>query len=418
MQELKINPQNLKINPQNPDFVSKKSQPLGIITKLQATPINQGLEPNDYNAVLDRAEKFLLKDVSASILNQTEVRTKASGEEYIAYKHRVNYCLNRRITKAKGVDLFYNEKREKAHYGNLQRCGSVWTCPVCSSRITEGRRLEVSAGIKNWVNDHKGAVYMATFTNPHYYGDNLDEQLCRQKLAFDKFWGQRAVKEYMKSIGYKGRIVATEVTHGKNGWHPHYHIIIFLEYTLSNTYGLQEFLAIEWQKACGKAGLKKPSLEHGVDVRDGTFASQYVTKWGMDSEITKGHVKKGREGSLTPWDLLRGAEGNDKYAKLFREFAEVFKGKSQVRWSKGLKSLLGVNTKSDEELATETEQESVKIDEMAEILFDLVRKYKKHAQVLHAVELDRKDNGSRYDDLIMSLAELEVQEIICNAEGG
>lgn len=398
--------QNHKNNPQNPTFTLSENHPLGIITKLQATPINQGLEPNDYNAVLDRAEKFLLKDISASILNNTEVRTKPSGEEYIAYVHRVNYCFNRRITKAKGVDVFYNEKREKAHYGNLQRCGSVWTCPVCSSRITEGRRLEVGTGIKSWVKDFKGAVYLVTFTNPHNVGDNLEDLLNGQKKAFDKFWGQRAVKEYMKSIGYKGRIVATEVTYGQNGWHPHYHIIIFLEYTLLSTYGLQEFLAIEWQRACDKAGLKKPSLQHGVDVRDGTFASQYVTKWGMDSEITKGHVKKGREGSLTPWDLLRGAEDNEKYAKLFREFAQVFKGKSQVRWSKGLKSLLKVDVKTDEELATETEQESVKIDEMAEMLFDLVKKYKKHAQVLHAVELDRQDNGSRYDDLIMSLARL------------
>lgn len=408
---------NHKDNNQNPTFTPAKINPLGIITKLQATPINQGLQANDYNSVLDRAEKFSLKEVSASILNQTEIRTKSSGEEYVAYIHRVNYCLNRRISKAKGVDLFYNENREKAHYGNLQRCGSVWTCPVCSSRITEGRRSEVGTGIKNWVTNNKGAVYLATFTNPHNVGDNLEDLLDGQKRAFDKFWGQRAVKEYMKSLGYVGRIVATEVTYGKNGWHPHYHMILFFKHTILNIPSLQDFLAVQWQIACKKAGLKVPSISHGVDVRDGTYASQYVTKWGMDYEVTKGHIKKGREDSLTPWDLLRQAEDNPKYARLFREFADAFKGKSQVRWSKGLKQLLQVDVKTDEELATETEQESIKIDEMAEMLFDLVKKYKKHAQVLHAVELDRKDNGSRYEDLIMSLAELEVQKILSNAEG-
>ena len=32
---------------------------------------------------------------------------------------------------------------------------------------------------------------------------------------------------------------------------------------------------------------------------------QYVSKWGLEEEVTKGHLKKGLNGSLTPFDLLR-----------------------------------------------------------------------------------------------------------------
>ena len=109
-----------------------------------------------------------------------------------------------------------------------------------------------------------------------------------------KFWGQRAVKEMLKNLGYVGRVMATEVTWSfDNGWHPHFHILMFFEHELFNGgQGLRTFLANEWINACRKAGLKLPTLEHGVDLQDGSYADQYVTKWGLESEITKGHLKK------------------------------------------------------------------------------------------------------------------------------
>ena len=52
----------------------------------------------------------------------------------------------------------------------------------------------------------------------------------------------------LKRLGYKGRIVATEVTWGEqNGWHPHYHMILFFDHEI-NAQGLQTRLALEWQR--------------------------------------------------------------------------------------------------------------------------------------------------------------------------
>ena len=55
--------------------------------------------------------------------------------------------------------------------------------------------------------------------------------------------------------------------------------------------------------------------------------------------MTKGHIKKGKTDSKTPFDLLRDyAEGDENAGKLFRIYFEAFKGTRQLNWSKGLKT--------------------------------------------------------------------------------
>lgn len=386
------------------------SQPLGTITKSHVMPELQGLSQNDYDFVLKRAEKYHLKNLSSTALPETVVRiNKKTGEEHRSYVHRVNYCLKRRISKDKAVGVLYNEKRGKAHYGNLQRCGSVWTCPICAAKITEGRREEVKTGFKNW-HDKGGYIVMATFTNRHHIGDNLEDLLSGQKKAFKKFWEKTKLTTHLKHLGYKGRLVATEVTHGVNGWHPHYHAIMFFEHEVSPE-EIQTLLGLEWQDACKKSGMKIPSLDNGVLVHDAAYADRYVTKWGLEEEITKGHVKKGREGSLTPFDILRQSEDDPYYGKLFRQYADAFKGKRQLVWSKGLKEMLGIVEISDEELAVETEKDSIVLDEIALVIWELIYRHKKEPDLLHAYELDYQDGGSRAYDLKWSLAEIEADKL-------
>ena len=310
------NPQNLPLfrdnrvvacAPLNATAHAIIDRPLGIHGKLHVMPTGHGLQTareileNSVNLdyVTRRVARFALQEVARSILrDMIERNGKAT------YVHQVRNCLRARISKKKGVTLFYNVEREQANFGNLQRCYSVWNCPICSMTITEGRRTELKQGLSNWT-DAGGHAYLATFTNSHHRGDNLHQLLTGQKKAFVKFWQKTKVTERLKRLGYKGRIVATEVTWGEqNGWHPHYHMILFFDHEI-NAQGLQTFLALQWQEACIKAGLKAPDLIHGVDVRNGTYAAEYVSKWGLEEEVTKGHLKKGLNGSLTPFDLLR-----------------------------------------------------------------------------------------------------------------
>ena len=390
---------------------------LGIHGKLQVMPTGHGLQTSEeiiqnsvnLDYVTRRVARFALQEVARSIL-----RDMIERNNKMTYVHQVRNCLRARISKKKGVTLFYNVEREQANFGNLQRCYSVWNCPICSMTITEGRRTELKQGLSNWT-DAGGHAYLATFTNSHHRGDNLDQLLTGQKKAFVKFWEKTKVKEMLKRLGYKGRIVATEVTWGEqNGWHPHYHMILFFDHEI-NHQGLQTFLALQWQEACIKAGLKAPDLIHGVDVRNGTYAAKYVSKWGLEEEVTKGHLKKGLNGSLTPFDLLRGASTNNHFKTLFKEFADVFKGKQQLVWSKGLKELLGIKQVTDEELIEETEKTSIEIRELGDLIWQLILKYEKRAHVLYLVEQDYQNGTNTLYDFIDGLAQLHAGEMIRSA---
>ena len=386
---------------------------LGIHGKLQAMPVGRGFQGNGLPLNIEyatrRIERFALQEMARSILREMIER---NGK--MTYVHQVRNCLRAKITKKKGVTLFYNVEREQANFGNLQRCYSVWNCPICSMTITEGRRSELKQGLANWI-DAGGHAYLATFTNSHHRGDNLDQLLTGQKKAFVKFWEKTKVKEMLKRLGYKGRIVATEVTWGEqNGWHPHYHMILFFDHEI-NEQGLQTFLALQWQEACIKAGLKAPDLIHGVDVRNGTRAAEYVSKWGLEDEVTKGHLKKGLNGSLTPFDLLRGCSTNNHFKTLFKQFADVFKGKQQLVWSKGLKELLGIKQVTDEQLIEETEKTSVEVSELGDMIWQLILKYEKRAHVLELVERDYQDGTDTLGDFIMGLAQIHAGEMIANS---
>ena len=153
-------------------------------------------------------------------------------------------------------------------------------------------------------------------------------------------------------------------------------------------------------------------MERGVDVRDGNYADQYVAKWGLEHELTKGHVKKGRAESLTPFDLLRQyPESPELFGDLFREFADAFKGKRQLVWTKGLKELLAVDEKTDEEIIFEPEKESILINELAGEIWELLVKYQQRAEYLEAIEKDYADNGDRAYQLVLKLANFYAKEI-------
>jgi len=395
--------------PLHPPFADS----LGIHGKLHVMPVGHDLQENGTFSKIEyasrRIERYALQEVARSILREM---TERNGK--MTYVHQVRNCLRAKITKKKGVTLFYNVEREQANFGNLQRCYSVWNCPICSMTITEGRRSELKKGLSNWI-DLGGHAYLVTFTNSHHKGDDLGQLLQGQKKAFKKFWEKTKVVKMLKCLGYQGRIVATEVTWGQdNGWHPHYHMIFFFDHEI-DAKGLQSYLALEWKDACIKAGLKAPDLIHGVDVRNGTYAAQYVSKWGLEEEVTKGHLKKGLNGSLTPFDLLRGASTNNHFKTLFKQFADVFKGKQQLVWSKGLKDLLGIKQVTDEELIEETEKTSVEVSELGDMIWQLVLKYEKRAHVLELVERDYKYGTDTLGDFIMGLAQIHAGEIIKNS---
>jgi hypothetical protein len=143
-----------------------------------------------------------------------------------------------------------------------------------------------------------------------------------------------------------------------------------------------------WAQCCVVAGLGLPSQKHGLKLHDGTQALNYVSKWGLDDELVKGHTKKSKGGE-SPWDFLRAVlkDPADKQAgALFIEFAQAFKGKRQLTWSKGLKARFHIGDVSDEVLAEKLEDSAIYLGNINASQWRAILKVDGRAKVLELAE--------------------------------
>jgi hypothetical protein len=337
---------------------AKTASPLGSNAKYKFLPEKVDPETGEiigFSPMDSRVQRFALQSVARTFFPDS----------------RLNKCLRLR-QQGKDVQVLKSKEFKTASYSGLQTCGSVWRCPVCSAKIAERRRVEIIAAMAA----HKaagGVVNMLTLTCPHQFKDKLVDLLAKQAKALNLFWSDKVVKAIFKEMGTIGQIRALEVTNGRlselnNGWHPHYHILMFqgvgvdlARFDKAQMTDWQVRLYMRWAARCVSAGLGEPSYAHGLKLDDGEHAAKYVTKWGLEDEMTKGHTKKAINGE-TPFDFLRAylLDKNDKQAMaLFVEFAETFQGKRQLHWSKGLKKRFAIAEKSDEALAEEKEDATV-----------------------------------------------------------
>ena len=310
---------------------------LGNITKSYSADLS-----DTKNARSLRARRYALQSVVRDILPNSRT----------AKCHRYK-TPNKEIEVWRGVSAGV---AGKAFYKGLMSCGRLWTCPVCAAKISERRRLELSEALDN-AKDQGLSVYLLTQTIRHGIGDSLSCGLAGIAAAEKLLWSSRSGAAVRDRLGVVGTIKTTEVTWGaENGWHPHKHTLLFLKAPVSPSV-IHAELSPLWINACVKSGLPAPTRERGLTVQDGSFADKYVSKWGLESEMTKGHSKIAKVGGMTPFALVENVleTGDAQSWALFQEYDKALKGKRQLVWSKGLRALLlqGVAEKSDEELANE-----------------------------------------------------------------
>ena len=190
---------------------------------------------------------------------------------------------------------------QKAFYQGLYVCARVWHCPVCAAKISERRRVELKAALHE-AGARGMRAHFVTLTVPHGVGDNLQELLGRLSDALKRLsCGKHAIKGTIErdlpGEVLHGYIRALEVTHGQNGFHPHFHLILFTSKGVDPLF-LEGAYRAAWQRACRLAGLPVPSWEHGVTVQDGSKAGEYASKWGLEDEMTKAHMKQTRRKGL------------------------------------------------------------------------------------------------------------------------
>ncbi|WP_327170029.1 protein rep [Streptomyces subrutilus] len=254
----------------------------------------------------------------------------------------------------------------RAGYAGVVTCGSVHVCPCCSTSIRRVRQDELDQVGQFWECQSCGLVMM-TLTMRHYERHLLADLAEQQRSAWRIGFGQnagRAWRAAKKAYGVRGFVRAWEVTHGPNGWHCHYHVLLFLDRPLaSSRVETLQHLAFEiWSDALGKVGALLPvekSEKDGkpvgvkIDAPDrgesGKLARYLMkgqdgkTRWGIAAELTRQDVKQGQGGHRTPFEIARaatapGADARD--VELWREFEKTATGIRSLYWSNGLRKLL------------------------------------------------------------------------------
>ena len=288
-------------------------------------------------------------------------------------------CLRTRIDSQVAVV----HSQTSCRYLGLMICGSVWHCPVCAGRITEYRRNELHHVTMRHLDRYgRGTLVMVTNTIAHGRHDDMAELLAHFRKAEQVY--RELIRDLRARIGLIGTIRALEWTYSLEHFsHPHTHNLWFIPKPV-NHQALQAELSPSWRKACKKVGLREPDPYAGLKVTDGRV---YPAKWGIDHELTKLHTKKGVKG-MTPWDLLRWyiREPNPQAVAIFNEYAKVFKGKQQLRYSNGLKALYGIKKVKDKEIAEGTEDDGVLICKLTPKQWYYVVKHKARGIVLHFAE--------------------------------
>ena len=348
---------------------SKKSGGLGTSTKSCSNHATQGFQATTDSEKIKAYRKFTikLKERAGEILFNPKDKKQ----------NRVCGCGKWRIDKEMPVGVQFDALQGVARYHNLQYCGSVWVCPDCSYKISQERKKELAEAMKG-CRDKGLHVAMLTLTVPHYLGDDLKTLLKKMSKAKHSLWTNRNSREYLADqFPMVGHITATEVKYSdNNGFHPHFHILCFLDkqYAAEDLQTIESELYELWADKCVKSGLGRPNRRNGIDLKMGSnnedMLADYISKWGMAEEMTQAHLKVGKKNmsSLTMWEVLELAQmeasTKDKYSYIFKTYAESFKGRRQLFWSKGLKELLKIEVKDDEEIANKEEENTEIYDAM------------------------------------------------------
>ncbi|MGW1902967.1 hypothetical protein ACWCQB_37625 [Streptomyces hirsutus] len=321
-------------------------------------------------------------------------------------------CRRSARDEGAGVTLTVSADGQQVGRKGLNRCASVWACPVCEAVIRGQRATDADTAITEHVR-RGGMVLFVTFTVRHWSNHDLEDLIRVQVrevwkgLLQGRKWARSEAGNLRNRLGVVGTIRVIEVTVGQiNGWHPHLHVAVFLggrqdpkpkrgsgekwdptvrSYFRPADADLDAFEA-EW-KAAWIGGVTaanpdfRPSARDGVNfkrvytVKDAAAIGKYISKvqgtdvasdWSVGAELAMSHVKQARGGNMKAMDILfrlaalRGGQVADdlpgwgsieQLAALWSEYELTTKGGQNMAWSEGLKRAYGIGTDENQDAA-------------------------------------------------------------------
>lgn len=304
-------------------------------------------------------------------------------------------CGSRIAPNSKAVYLASNGK--SARFVGTATCKNSWVCPVCSAKLMAKYAAEIACAIDALKLQYNQSAIMVTVTIPHTSGmsctevteilyntwknfithGNKNQQAKYYANAENKY--KHAQKKEMKvsdkknrdpfslfceEFNCKHRVRVGEYTHGKHGWHPHFHCLFWIdEKKWAAVKDWEKILLARWEELAKRETLKYwnkkyPNKENNktrLDIMyskrdegatmlyfsknaDGSIikqkSSQYICGWGADKELTGNYRKKAsHDDHETPYQILERAVANndEKAFELYLEYCKATKGSHHVR---------------------------------------------------------------------------------------
>ena len=277
------------------------------------------------------------------------------------------------------------ETEETRYVTGVQSCGNISACTVCAAKLSAVRGNQLTEMIEAGRKYLRFYMFVTT-TIPHKAIEELEITLnqvidmssyifnTREYKAFKALTGLRFVHSGLENmVSFKNGLV---------DWHPHKNFLLDFDYPIAvilQKLGLDNDLELRLyvsnmftrlgQRYLDKKNINKTLLKPYVledektkrkEVKGGVsatteFDDEYITKWGLDAEMTAGIYKNGRiEGSLDesgelkksfhPFVLLdfinqENKETSEKFkyqsAKAFNDFVFASRGKRWFNFGRG-----------------------------------------------------------------------------------
>lgn len=338
---------------------------------------------------------------------------------------RVAHCLW--TPTGNQVDLL--KRQNDARFSGVQTCGSVWSCPCCSAKISEVRRNELKQ-LEEWAGSPRRGLRLVMMTlTARHRSRPLRDMVDRLGRAKRRMQNRKAWQRLRQDGQLFGTVSVREATHGEtHGWHPHYHVLCLVRADSDEAaQELLEPMRAAWLDCLRKEGLTG-TARRAFDLQNGDAVSAYISKhgrddqdraaadaarpgWGIAEEMTLGRTKSGKAGgSRSPWQILRDAvAGDEASAKLWQEYALVMHGRRQQVWSNGLKRACGVEEIDDEQVAEGEEFTEDQDETLATWSAPQWRRIRhRRAEILAAAER----GGAREVERVLSNDRLDDAELI------
>lgn len=240
-------------------------------------------------------------------------------------------------------------------------CGCSWTCEQCARAAVARNRSWLRAALFPALKAAGKTGSLVTLTLAHSYGTPWEVPVTALKRAY-ALMDRRMAKWYRK-VGSVGKFKTFEVTIGRSGLHPHFHILLTHDIN-ADIELLKSAMQAAWFKAVEEVG--GHCTHRGFDFQEDRLDT-YTAKMESAHELASQSTKKGRRHGRSLSQVLDAAGRGDLTSGAEWQRAIAALG-STGRFHAGcLAKRLGIPTPSDwDDPAADASGEGDEPEEVAE----------------------------------------------------